>query len=1387
MNPVKSISSFLFESRNKKQKEEVKEGISILDKIAQTNEEENKEKMIESFVKDFVRPNGPCIYAFVTDKVQDAIKVGYTDQHPEKRIAQWKEIYGKDAGEVTCLGYWSSEEFNAAGERVFFWDHAIHQKIRDKGYKQLSEDDFMATLTDKGRKVVDIHYSREFFDKYKRLITGDLDPDDKEELSEVLIEDIIKQMRANIKAGTEDFKLYKFDEEGKTTSKLADTTWGDPDSYTNTELQEEAIKNGIQAIKDGKKNILMAAVMRFGKTHATYEIIKGAGLKRVVVCSAKADVRTAWREDINHIHFYKDFVFIEVLDQYKWDITHYKNDKLVTEHKNVYDGIIDEYKDKTIIFFFTLHDLGGSISGLKQKHKKLFDEEFDLMVVDETHYGSHANTFGKVTKLNRNIEDDDNSDIEEEQKLAKESEETLKQLNIKYKSILQVSGTPYYILASNEMIQEDAEIISKVSYSDMLNARDKWNKEHSNEDPSNSPYFGIPTLHKIGLRLSKDCRKVLKEHGITDSLSELFKVKAGKFDYENEVKGLMKSIFGDGSDNSLAFLKNKSVEGNKVCKHTLIVLPRIEACQVMKQLLSTFINTKEREIFCIVGKEGKIQDVKDVDDLNNKLEKLDNSGKKSIILTVNRFLTGVSMPCVDSMIYLKNASSPQEYDQNIFRLCTRRVKKVSNLDNKSRSKKVNMKDNVYLIDFNIGNMFNMLANSAKMKAAAEGDPRAETIEKYMKQDLGATPIFCEDKGGKEILGKMHEITSKDLMEIYTKYNKNKSISDMVNDDIDLFDKMFINKKFQDIISNLEIDGDKSKLSLDVNDEDGEDLDNIGQGSTGQEKDEKKTLKEYIKSKEDRTIFLLTKEKFKAITKNLLYCNICLDEPCMDLEEIIKRSKEDNEFKNMLGEFKISLGDLYKAYKLMSTNYQQAYNNLLTRMALLAHDLSIGDYEKFSTAIRGLGRLDKNEVVTPPEVVEKMINKLDKSNYEKAESILLVNEKQAEFFMGIYKKFGKKIAEKCKIVASSEIGKHLCKKMLKSAGVKDYINNIMNINDVNGDGKYNVNDFLDMKNEEILKENNNKRFSIIIQNPPYGSIGGDTLHLKFVNKCLDLANKQIAIFPFTFVTKINNKPSQKYKELFSKYLKSIEEVASKEFKGTAMPNVGIYVFDSNKKENEKITIQRLNQDNKQEINSLTDISEFTDYEKEIIKYLENNGTQLVISAGRVDKRKKELEKISKDKHKEFLDNKIIQNCSLLKKYLNNEYSVGLVINQSNGAMNGKAINSKNGQIYDNYYDFENLFLSLRSSSGYNVILFKSIKQAQNCKIALQNSLLRFTIYKLQDDQNMYPKIYKYIPAIDWSDDRVKTDEGLLEVCGCPKDKCKEYAEYCKKIIDKVDKK
>lgn len=557
-----SLLEYIFERRNKKEEEQHIEGMSILDATMNANNDKKEDELIEKLNK-VIKNNGPTIYAFVVDKVKNAIKVGYTDQHPEKRIQQWKDVYEPHGMKVKSIGFWSADEFTVAGDRVFFWDHAVHKKITDKGFANVNEETFYKNFSDMTKdELVTVHYSKEFFDEYKRLLNGELSFDEREKLSDKLIEDIIKQMKMNIKNGTADFKIFSYE-----TKQEASKEWGSPQTYNNTELQEEAINNGVAAIKKDAKNILMAAVMRFGKTHAAYEIVKKAKLKRVIVTSAKADVRAAWRDDINHKHFYKDFVFIEVLNQYKWDVTAYDENsgKLMTHHLQVYKDMLNEYVDKTIIFFFTLHDLGGNVKQMKAKHIGLFDEEFDMLIVDETHYGSHANTFGKVTGLGIELEDEV-TDIDDELKEMENDRKTLDSLKggLRYKRVLQVSGTPYYILASNEMIEPGSEIISKVSYTDMLEARDKWNRDNEKkgnkkEKPWASPYYGIPTLRKIGLKLNKECRTKLKDIGAGTDVGALFRTVKGDFMYKPEVESLMKSLFGKGTDDKLAFLNNKKV------------------------------------------------------------------------------------------------------------------------------------------------------------------------------------------------------------------------------------------------------------------------------------------------------------------------------------------------------------------------------------------------------------------------------------------------------------------------------------------------------------------------------------------------------------------------------------------------------------------------------------------------------------------------------------------------------------------------------------------------------------------------------------------------------------------------------------------------------------
>jgi len=113
----------------------------------------------------------------------------------------------------------------------------------------------------------------------------------------------------------------------------------------------------------------------------------------------------------------------------------------------------------------------NNVNTIKKKHEYLFSSTPDMMVIDETHFGSHANKFGAVTGLGDNVVED----IKDIKKDDRDHQVLNKYVTvINAKRTLQCSGTPYYILASGEFGKEyeNKTIISDVSFSDMLAARD---------------------------------------------------------------------------------------------------------------------------------------------------------------------------------------------------------------------------------------------------------------------------------------------------------------------------------------------------------------------------------------------------------------------------------------------------------------------------------------------------------------------------------------------------------------------------------------------------------------------------------------------------------------------------------------------------------------------------------------------------------------------------------------------------------------------------------------------------------------------------------------------------------------------------------------------------
>ena len=319
--------------------------------------------------------------------------------------------------------------------------------------------------------------------------------------------------------------------------------------------------------------------------------------------------------------------------------------------------------------------------------------------------------------------------------------------------------------------------------------------------------------------------------------------------------------------------------------------------------------------------------------------------------------------------------------------------------------------------------------------------------------------------------------------------------------------------------------------------------------------------------------------------------------------------------------------------------------------------------------------------------------------------------------------------------------------------------------------FNIEQFLDLTAYEQFRNSRRKgaggrRFDVCLMNPPYGNrnIGDEFIHHKFTEKCLEISDNVICVMPAKLCMYDTSKDKNRkyFKQIYNDRLTEVEAVDSKLFSGTAMMMVGIHTFRKNN--NKLIHLINLNK-SENDINSLFDLSQFNNYEKEISKYLEIN----------IDETNCYLCQVGKN---EELLNKWIKN---IQKHNKNVY---LTTNSANGGMNGTFFSKTVGKIFNNANDLKNNFKE-RRGAVCNIMLFNSLLEAENCRDAMKRPLLRFALYRTQDDQNIRKKCFTYIPAIDWEDDRVKTDEGLLEVCGCPKDKCKEYADYCKKIIDKLD--
>ncbi len=976
-------------------------------------------QLLENLIIGRVEPH---IYAFTTETVPNYLKVGDTYRPIEQRLNEWRKHFPELEKKY--------QKVAKVDEETFFRDFAVHKFLESEIHKTRLLPDSLESIP---------YYSNEFF---KDTEVEELD-------------DAIADIQETYQNNDTKYRFYKFEDSHIPIVH----TYKRTESYDPRPNQDETIERFKEAIKKGRTNLLMYAVMRFGKSFTSMCCAVAMDAKIVLIVSAKADVREEWKKTVeSHIKF-DGFSFLD-------------SNSLLESETIIKDKL--EANEK-VALFLTLQDLQGD--DIKSKHKEVFENQIDLLLIDETHFGARALEYGKVLKELKS-----KKELKSETKLNDESldnlDETTKTINSKIR--IHLSGTPYRILMNSEFTTDD--IIAFYQFTNIADDQQNWDNEYLTKDDTKeweNPYYGFPQMIRFAFNPNESSRQKmeeLKKLGITYAFSELFRPKSilkdtktelhKKFVHEQEIVDLLNVIDGTkNDDNLLSFLDYDKLKEGKMCRHIVCVLPYRASCDAFESLIKSneFKNLSSYEVINISGVENE-KIFKDTQSVKSKIEKCESENKKTITLTVNRMLTGSTVPQWDTMLYLKDTASPQEYDQAIFRLQSQFIKtyKEPNGD----SVKYNMKPQTLLVDFNPNRMFQMQEHKSQIynvNVESNGNSRlGERIEK----ELQVSPIIVINNK------KMVQVEPTDILNAVRQYSSERSVLDEATS-ISIDYSLLSIEEIKAVIDRQGKIGSRQGIEIKPSEGEGEDLDTgdkpDGDDTPGKEDKETET------SKEDKVDY---KGKFAMYYARILFFSFLTNSKVKSLEEIIEAINDVQD--NLRIASNLSLDTLILSL------FQQHINPFvlseldykIQNINSLANDTTISPIERASNAMKKFSRLSDSEIVTPEIVTDKIIQTLPEDTISDSTLLLDIASKQGEFVYSVYKKFGKKVANNFHSIPTSKIAYEFTRKVYS----------LLELNIENIESNYTSYDLIeenDLIEDETIKINNNDmKFNAIVGNPPY---------------------------------------------------------------------------------------------------------------------------------------------------------------------------------------------------------------------------------------------------------------------------------------------------------------
>lgn len=394
---------------------------------------------------------------------------------------------------------------------------------------------------------------------------------------------------------------------------------------------------------------LWNAKMRFGKTFATYELAKDMGMKRVLVLTFKPAVEAAWQEDLEcHIDFDGwQFVARDVRTYEECD------------------------PSRPIVCFGSFQDYLGvnrETGGIKARNQWVHDEDWDLVVFDEYHFGAWRDSAKKLFSE----QDDDRVDDADDAMAASDGNalnETW--LPIQSRFYLYLSGTPFRALNSGEFIEDQ---VFNWTYSDEQSHKESW-------VGADNPYETLPRMVLMTYQMPDSITRIARQGEFDEfDLNVFFSAEgrgaAARFKYEEYVQKWLDLIRGSFKETAVDDLKRgaekppmpfSDVTLLSTLTHTLWFLPNVASCEAMANLLAQRQNTFFHDYQVIIAAGNKAgMGVDAVWPVRHAMG--DPLATKTITLSCGKLTTGVTIKPWSGVLMLRNLKSPETYFQTAFRV-----------------------------------------------------------------------------------------------------------------------------------------------------------------------------------------------------------------------------------------------------------------------------------------------------------------------------------------------------------------------------------------------------------------------------------------------------------------------------------------------------------------------------------------------------------------------------------------------------------------------------------------------------------------------------------------------------------------------------------------------